>query len=92
MKKILEQIQNARQELINAYFETKKKYDEADKFIKENLYNLKQGANYDDAKMAEACTTKENAGTKLSEIHVAINELGNALCHLGIETEIFWGK
>ena len=92
MKKILEQIQNARQELINAYFETKKKYDEADKFIKENLYNLKEGANYDDAKMAEAGTTREKESIKLSHIGIAVNDLGNALCHLGIETETFWGK
>ena len=91
MEKILEQIQNARQELINSYFELEKEHDSTAKLCDEYMSNMKS-TNFDDAKVKEAFITVEREGTKLREIRVAINELGNALGHLGIETETFWGK
>lgn len=91
MKKILEQIQNTRQELINSYFETEKEYDELEKLI-ESKYSEWEAGEGKDEEIANAFTKKQELGTKCSDLCSAVNDLENALYHLGIETETFWGK
>lgn len=91
MEKVLEQIQNARKELINSYFETEKEYDETDKLINSKFAEWKAGKGKD-TEIADAFNKKQELGTKCRSLRSAINCLGNAMYHLGCEVDTFWGK
>ena len=91
MEKVLEQIQNARKELINSYFETEKEYDETDKLINSRFAEWKAGkGKY--TEIADAFNKKQKLGTKCRSLSSAINCLGNAMNHLGCDVDTFWGK
>lgn len=85
MKKIIETIKSNREELISKYFKMKKELEvlgiginQAMKLGKEDICEKLRVKRYD-------------LSSDMTNIGMAINDLTNALNHLGESTETFWG-
>lgn len=81
---IIKSIEDNRQELISKYFTLKEKKQKTTQAImagyetKEESYRL--------------WNEREELAYETSELFTAINDLGNALGHLGHSVDTFWGK
>lgn len=84
MKEIIESIKVNREQLINEY---KSKVEEIKTTEKEMGETLGRSASRYDTLRWKSSELKIEA----KEIWTAINDLGNALNHLGESTETFWG-
>lgn len=86
MKQIIETIKSNREELISKYFTMKRE-------IKVLNDGIKQAMKLDSEEMESKLWTKRaNLQSESSDLYMAINDLTNALNHLGENTEAFWGE
>lgn len=85
MKKIIDTIKSNREELISKYSKMKKEIEVLSEGIKQAT-KLKK---YDVAD--KLWIKRSDLNTKVKDIYMAINDLTNALNHLGESTETFWG-
>ena len=85
MNELIKNISKSRQQLIAEY---ERKSEEVDKLRQEEHEAIK-AADYEKCESLSAKLTETN---NLTELRFAINELGNALCHLGENVETYWGK
>lgn len=86
MKQIIATIKSNREELISKYFAMKKEIEVLSDGIKQaRKLNTEETYNKLWAKRAVL-------NTKMVDLNMAINDLTNALNHLGENTEIFWGE
>lgn len=84
MKKIIDTIKCNREELISKYSKMKKE-------IEVLSVGIKQATKLEKDDVAEKLWIKRSdLNSKATDIHMAINNLTNALNHLGESTEIFW--
>lgn len=84
MKKIIETIKCNREELISKYSKMKKEIEVLSEEIKQAT-KLKK---YDVAD--KLWIKRSDLNTEVKDIYMAINDLTNALNHLGESTDIFW--
>lgn len=85
MKTIIETIRSNREELICKYSKLKKE-------IEALSVGIKQAIKLEKEDVTEKLWVKrEELEMEATNINTAINELGNALNHLGERTEIYWG-
>jgi hypothetical protein len=85
MKDLMKNIAKIRQQLITEY---ERKSVELDKLEQEEREALKAA----DYKKCESIFVKRLEVDNLTELGMAINDLGNALGHLGENVETYWGK
>lgn len=84
MKKIIDTIKGSREELISKYSKMKKE-------IEVLSQGIKQATKLEKYDIADKLWTKRSdLNSESKDIHMAINDLTNALNHLGESTEIFW--
>lgn len=86
MKKIIATIKENREELISKYFTMKKEIKVLDDGIKQAM-KLDAEETYN-----KLWVKRSNLNSESVDICMAINDLTNALNHLGEKTETFWGE
>ena len=85
MKTIIETIRSNREELIGKYSKLKKE-------IEVLSVGIKQARKLEKEDVTEKLWVKRaELEMEATNINTAINDLGNALNHLGERTEIYWG-
>lgn len=84
MENIIKTIEDNRQELINKYFALKAEKQQKTQAIM--TAGLPQEESY------RLWNERADLASKINDVFHAINELGNALYHLGHRVETFWGK
>lgn len=85
MKALIKNIANIRQQLITEYERKSVKLDKLEQDEREAL----KAADYE---KCGSLFAKRLEVDNLTELGFAINDLGNALCHLGENVETYWGK
>lgn len=85
MEQIIEAIKSNREELISKYNKMVREIE----FLKDGMEQMRLSRN---EKMYDSLWVKSaDLHSNIVEARMAINELGNALNHLGESTETFWG-
>lgn len=91
MKAIIITIKEQREELISEYNVLAKAYNQLGDQIDKLIFGLCKGDNSNDEQAESIMHEREEIKVKAGEIRAAINELGNALGHLGYKVEPFFG-
>lgn len=84
MKKIIETIKSNREELISKYSKLNKEIEVLSEGIKQAIKLGKEDV------IEKLWIKREGLNSETTKINMAINDLTNALNHLGESTEIFW--
>lgn len=85
MKKIIETIKSNREELISKYSKMKKEI----KVLSEGINQARKMKKEDAVK--KLWFKRAELDMEVTNINMTINDLTNALNHLGERTDIFWG-
>lgn len=84
MKQIIDTIKGNREELISKYSKMKKEIEVLSEGIKQATKLGKEDV------IEKLWIKREGLNSETTKINMAINDLTNALNHLGESTEIFW--
>ena len=86
MKQIIETIKSSREELISRYFAIKKEIE----VLKDGMKQARKLANEDT--YDNLWNKRYDLSSEMTDVRIAINDLTNALNHLGESIETFWGE
>ncbi len=84
----IEAIKKIRMELIDDYYAVVAVYNTMDKHMKE----LRRNPDADEKEEDELWDKRHETRITACQIQSAINNLGDALCRMGENTNTFWGK
>ena len=86
MKQLIETIKNSREQLISRYYEVKNN-------IEVNQTGRQEARKNNDRLTYEKLEEEYFLlSAELRSTRMAVNKLGNALCHLGVSVYTFWGE
>lgn len=86
MKQLIETIKNSREQLISRYYEVKNN-------IEVNQTGRLEARKNNDPRAYEKLEDEYFLlSAEFGSTRMAVNELGNALCHLGVSVDTFWGE
>lgn len=86
MKQLIETIKNSREQLISRYYEVKHKAEA------NHIGRLAARKNHDRLTYEKLEEEYLLLTSDIVDTRMAVNELGNALCHLGVSVDTFWGE